>query len=174
MAVNPDLKIGTGCTVCTEASIIGDVTIGSGTVVHPRAQIIAEAGPIIIGDNNLIEENSCIINRHKPENEKSATMNIGNDNVFEIACKCEALLIGDSNVVESYAIVGPDVELTTGCIIGTMCELVTQETLPPNTVIVGRDCHRRINAEKPALQTSQLEYLRKVLPNYHYLVANKK
>lgn len=49
------------------------------------------------------------------------------------------------------AVVGPNVELTTGCIIGTMCELITEESLPPNTVIVGRDCHRRINAEKPAV-----------------------
>ena len=32
------------------------MTIGTRTVVHPKAQIIAEAGPIIIGDNNLIEE----------------------------------------------------------------------------------------------------------------------
>jgi dynactin-6 len=42
---------------------MGNVTIGTGTVVHPKAKIIAEAGPIIIGENNLIEEQVVIINR---------------------------------------------------------------------------------------------------------------
>jgi len=31
--------------------------------VHPKARIIAEAGPIIIGEGNLIEERCEIINR---------------------------------------------------------------------------------------------------------------
>lgn len=32
-------------------------------MIHPKAEIIAEAGPIIIGENNLIEEQAKIINR---------------------------------------------------------------------------------------------------------------
>lgn len=39
------------------------VVIGARTVVHPKARIIAEAGPIIIGEGNLIEEQALIINR---------------------------------------------------------------------------------------------------------------
>ena len=39
------------------------VSIGSRTVIHPKARIVAEAGPIIIGENNLIEEQTQIINR---------------------------------------------------------------------------------------------------------------
>ena len=38
--------------------------LGSRTVIHPTAKIIAEAGPIIIGENNLIEEQARIINRY--------------------------------------------------------------------------------------------------------------
>ena len=37
---------------------------GTGTVVHPSAHILAEGGPIIIGDNNLIQEQVTIINRY--------------------------------------------------------------------------------------------------------------
>lgn len=37
---------------------------GARTVVHPKARIIAEAGPIIIGEGNLIEEQVLIINRY--------------------------------------------------------------------------------------------------------------
>ena len=49
--------------VCKETKIRGDVTIGSMTIVHPCATIIAEAGPIIIGDGNIIEEQVVIINK---------------------------------------------------------------------------------------------------------------
>ena len=31
--------------------------------MHPKARIIAEAGPIIIGEGNLVEERCEIINR---------------------------------------------------------------------------------------------------------------
>ena len=37
--------------------------LGARTVVHPSAQILAEGGPIIIGDNNLIQEKAVIINK---------------------------------------------------------------------------------------------------------------
>lgn len=31
-------------------------------MIHPKARIIAEAGPIVIGEGNLIEEQALIIN----------------------------------------------------------------------------------------------------------------
>ena len=44
------------------STITGEVTIGSGTVINPKAKILALSGPIVIGENNLIEENVTIIN----------------------------------------------------------------------------------------------------------------
>jgi dynactin-6 len=44
------LKIMAGATVCQDAELIGDITIGKGTVVHPKCTIHAEGGPIIIGE----------------------------------------------------------------------------------------------------------------------------
>lgn len=38
--------------------------IGTHTVVHPTAKILAYDGPIVIGDNNLIMEQSVIINKY--------------------------------------------------------------------------------------------------------------
>lgn len=57
------VKIYHGAIVCKETKIRGDVTIGSMTVVHPCATIIADAGPIVIGDGNIIEEQVVIVNR---------------------------------------------------------------------------------------------------------------
>jgi len=67
--------------VCIEAQLQGNITvgelqtlikhshlehttIGSHTVIHPCAKILAETGPIVIGENNLIEENATIINKY--------------------------------------------------------------------------------------------------------------
>lgn len=45
-----------GLNICTYT--------GSHTVIHPCAKILAETGPIVIGENNLIEENVTIINKY--------------------------------------------------------------------------------------------------------------
>lgn len=57
------VKIMPGALVCEAAELRGDITIGARTVVHPKARIIAEAGPIVIGEGNLIEEQSEIVNK---------------------------------------------------------------------------------------------------------------
>jgi len=77
------LKISKSAVVCVEADIHGDVEIGERTVIHPKAQIIAENGPIIIGTDNLIEECVVIRNRFK------TPMRIGNENIFEVSSSFE-------------------------------------------------------------------------------------
>ena len=71
----------------------------------------------MIGDGNLIEEQSVIINRsQKP-------MVIGHNNVFEIGTQVEATSIGDNNVFEAKTVVGPLVEVTNGCVVGALCKV---------------------------------------------------
>ena len=50
------------------------------------------------------------------------------------------------------AYLGRHTELSSGCIIGAMCHVTSQEMLPENTVIYGEKCERRIQAEKPAVR----------------------
>ncbi|KAJ8669907.1 hypothetical protein QAD02_001166 [Eretmocerus hayati] len=166
----PSVKVGAGAVVCEEAIIKGDVTIGAHTVVHPRASIIAEAGPIIIGEGNIIEEMAMIVNRISADQSGTPVQIIGNYNVFEVDCVCEALKVGDNNILESKAYVGKQVELTSGVVLGASCFLTEHETVPENTIIYGSECHRREMDEKPIPQKGQLEYLKKILPNYHHLI----
>ena len=100
------VSIASGAVVCNECKIVGDVSIGSKTVIHPKAEIIAEAGPIIIGENNLIEERTRIVNQNSSGAETTPVMIIGNDNVFEVDCTSNALKIGDNNVLEMKSFVG--------------------------------------------------------------------
>uniref|UniRef100_A0A3P9HZ70 Dynactin subunit 6 n=1 Tax=Oryzias latipes TaxID=8090 RepID=A0A3P9HZ70_ORYLA len=200
-------KIAAGAVVCVESEIRGDVTIGARTVVHPKARIIAEAGPIIIGEGNLIEEQALIINRsvlllrnllicacrHRllshtrvvpcsyPENilpdadgAEPKAMTIGTNNVFEVGCVSQALKIGDNNVIESKADLGRNVILTSGCIIGACCQINTCEVVPENTVVYGSNSMRRTQNEKPQPQTLQLDFLMKILPNYHHVKKTVK
>ena len=37
---------------------------GARTVIHPTVRILAEGGPIIIGNNNLLMERTTIINKY--------------------------------------------------------------------------------------------------------------
>uniref|UniRef100_T1JFL0 Histone-binding protein RBBP4-like N-terminal domain-containing protein n=1 Tax=Strigamia maritima TaxID=126957 RepID=T1JFL0_STRMM len=145
------VNIAQGAVVCNECELKGDITIGTRTVIHPRARIIAEAGPVIIGENNLIEEQAQIINRLTPDDTEPKIMYIGSNNIFEVDCYSESLKIGDNNVLESKCKVGRQTQLTEGCVIGAMCEINTDEVVPKNTVIHGRNGYRRIQGEMPAV-----------------------
>lgn len=170
------LTIAPGAIVCNESELIGEISIGTRSVVHPKAQIIAEAGPILIGENNLIEERAKIINAKDPNatSETTRVMIIGNNNVFEVDCESYALKIGDHNCLESKSSVGKSTVLTNGCIIGAGCRVSTEETLPENCVIYGSKNERRIQGDRPGPQTLQIEYLSKILPNYHHLKKPQK
>ena len=67
--MSASLTVSPGAVVCNESKLLGEVSIGARTVVHPKATIIAEAGPIIIGENNLIEEQAVIVNARNPDSQ---------------------------------------------------------------------------------------------------------
>ncbi|KAK7871376.1 hypothetical protein R5R35_006081 [Gryllus longicercus] len=175
MPLKNSIKIMPGAMICNDCYLRGDITIGKNTIIHPHASIIAEAGPIIIGENNLIEEQCVIINRLPAGEHPISTpvLIIGDSNVFEVDCRSEAMKIGEDNVLESKSFVGRGVELTDGCIVGAGCRLTYPEIIPEKTVIFGSNCSRRQQSERPPPQTSQLDFLSKVLPHYHQLKKNK-
>lgn len=140
------LDIADGCAICKEAIFKGNVKIGAGTVIHPRALISAEDGPIEIGENNLIEENVEIVNKRREP------LKIGNCNIFEVGCQMKGKSVGDNNIFESKSAVGQNVGISNGCVIGAMCQLESEELIPDNTIIFGKSCQRRINIEKPAVK----------------------
>ncbi|XP_072750521.1 dynactin subunit 6 [Anoplolepis gracilipes] len=166
-----NLKIAPGAVVCEESILKGDISIGAKTIIHPRACILAEAGPIIIGEGNIIEEMATIANKLPSDSPESVTVPvqiIGNYNVFETDCTCESFKVGDNNILEAKAHVGREIELTNGCVIGAACSLTEREIVPENMIIYGSQCQRREMNDKPYPQIGQLDFLLKVLPNYHH------
>uniref|UniRef100_A0A2P2HZE9 Dynactin subunit 6 n=1 Tax=Hirondellea gigas TaxID=1518452 RepID=A0A2P2HZE9_9CRUS len=171
-----NVTVAPGSAVCIEGDYVGEITFGAKCVVHPKARIIAEAGPIIIGESNLIEEQAQIINRFPPGSDTSRphTLIIGQSNVFEVDCCVEADAVGDNNVFESKSHVGRGVTIGKGCVVGSLCSLTCPQVLSDHTVVYGSDHKRRQLQERPPAQSLQLDFLNKVLPNYHYLVKPKK
>lgn len=163
------LQIGTDCIICEQAEIKGNVTIGNNSIVHPKARIIAEAGPIIIGEGNLIEEKAVIWHRAS-ENSSGTTpvMIIGSLNVFEVFSHCQALKVGDKNIFEPKSFVDREVVVTDGCFIGAGCRLMGAEVLEKQTSVSGAHCCRTQSAGSSS-HALQMETLAKTLPLHNII-----
>lgn len=142
-----------------------------------------------IGDDNIFETFSSEFFPNFSENTKSKNL------------VCQALEVGSNNVFGIKSEVGPGVEITDGCSIGAKCKVLMQEKLKPLNVVYGKQYTRRTASEKPQVckfypshkfnllsegvkfsycmpifqdHKSHLEFLRKVLPNYHMRIKNKE
>jgi len=173
-----------GAVVCVEAELTGDVRIGLKTIIHPCAKILAKNGPIIIGDFNIIEEMATIVNW------STEPMVIGNNNVFEVSSVVMAKSVGDHNVFETKCFVGEGIVIPNGCTFGAATSVgmgrdvesgkilgsgsekdlpIRETSVLDNSVFYGEPLKHRIAGEKPAMQTLQIDFLAKILPNYHHV-----
>ena len=145
---------------CDDSTFQGDITVSSGSIIHPRVTIIAKSGPIIIGENCLIEEYTTIIHDTGVDDgkgdEKPPVLVIGPNNVFEVGCTVEALKIGEKNVFECKSYVSSAVKVSNNCVIGAGCQLVGAHDLPENTIIYGKNCQHREAMEKSGVSFTSL------------------
>ncbi|KAI8099223.1 trimeric LpxA-like protein [Halteromyces radiatus] len=161
------ITAGPGTVVCQETELRGEVSIGAGTVLHPQCRIIAENGPIYIGKNNIIEENTIIFNKN------AAPLVIGDENVFEVGCYVEGSRLGNNNVIGTRARVLGNTIIGNHCVIGAACSTEVNETIEDMTVIYGSQPNRRTQSNvlpgQATLHFRHLDYLREVLPKYNHL-----
>lgn len=156
--------------VCQDSELKGDITIGAGTIVHPKATIFAIAGPIVIGTNCILEEGCILVNRRKE------VMRIGDDNLFEICCRVESPSIGNFNTFSTKSRVHHTIRVSSYCVIGA-CSLVvpTQDQLFDDfTVVYGPTAEQRVWSGRGKIQEADLrrkhaEYLREMLPKFNRL-----
>ena len=99
-------KIGPGCYVYEEATIIGDVTIGEDCYVGAGAVIRGDYGTIEIGDRTAIEEN-CILHARPGEILKIGNdVTIGHAAILHNCTLDDFCVIGMGSTVSDYAKVG--------------------------------------------------------------------
>ncbi|KAJ1950604.1 hypothetical protein IWQ62_006540 [Dispira parvispora] len=161
------IAIATGAIVCADTIIHGQVTIGTGTVVHPQCRILAEKGPIVIGQNNILAECVTIINTSEEP------LVIHNYNTFEVGSTCAGRSVGNHNVVEARGRILSGTVVGNHCVVGPMCATAENDTLEDHTVVFGETMNRRTQTSNPkaqfALYAKHLKYLQDLLPRYNHL-----
>ncbi|GAA5910791.1 uncharacterized protein JCM6883_000317 [Sporobolomyces salmoneus] len=197
--IKDSFSIGPKCVIVADCDLRGEITIGSGTVLQPRCTLLALSGSIILGSNNIIEENVVIVNRLKKP------LVIGDHNLFQVGARIESPRIGDWNDFGIRSRTSPHVSIESYCTIGAGCLVLpspfpspsasasrteppqeggedleeistTLETLPSNTHVFGSENRRRVNStpgegtgQGKALFVKHLEYLRETLPRFQKL-----
>lgn len=154
-----------------DTDVRGRVTIGAGTVVHPRAKIDATLGPITVGENCLLEEHVHLISTDKG-------MTIGDGNVFRVHAHVSSPQIGNCNVFETGCHVSDSQTISNFCILSAGCKLGHSDhehsMLPERTVVYGHDAMQHVwsgdgMGQHLALHAKHLQYLRDTIPRSHKL-----
>jgi len=145
-------------------------------VVHPKVIIIAEAGPIIIGQNNILEEQVVIKNCYdttEGSERKPKIMRIGSSNVFEVGSYIASSEVGNRNIIEPKAQLGINTTIGDNCIIGTKVQIPPGQKIADKTVVWGSmnnvQVQEKVKENYLAIHNKHLEILWKTLPNFHHL-----
>lgn len=80
------IKAHPSAIIAADAVLIGDINIGANCIIHPRASILATAGPIELGDECSIEE-LVVIEHAGPSGQDGSAMRIGKGNQFQVGCR---------------------------------------------------------------------------------------
>lgn len=151
--------------ISPEAKLSGDIRVGAGCVIHPKALLLAEGGPILLGRDNIVEEQSIIINRPSPS-APGAAMRIGDSNHFHVGCQVLATAVGNSNAFHVRSEVSEGSVVGNGCVIGAAVKVAPNTTVPDATMVYGPQAQSNPipNAVQAhlALHSKELELLHKL------------
>jgi len=159
------VSISSGAVVPRDCTLEGNISIGEGTVLHPRCKIIAENGSIAIGKGNIIEEHATIINSY------SEVMRIGSYNLIETGARVSSRRVGDRNTIEIRAVLSEGTVVGNDCVVGVNVRIPPNEVLPDSVVVFGPlNTHRTLTDTKEAhlsMHVRHLQLLASTLPKFH-------
>ncbi|SPO26523.1 related to Dynactin 6 [Ustilago trichophora] len=146
-----NLTVGTRVIIAADADLRGEISVASGTVIHPKATILALQGPISIGSNCIIEETAVIVNR------KSTPIKIGDNNLFEVGCRIEAASVGSYNVFEMRSRVAQNVKVGSYSVIGAGCLVLPKPISDSELVNIFDDHHDHTQGEQASIKGYDVE-----------------
>ncbi len=127
--------------VSVQATIVGDVEVGSRASVWPGAVIRGDFASVKIGENTCIQD-SAVIHAHSVHNPTI----IGNNVIIGTAAVLHGVYIGDS------AYIGEGCVIFDGATLGEGVVLTPGSIVPANVVIAPRT----LNSGVPAAQIREL------------------
>lgn len=128
------LLLRAGCVVCSEATLDSTfpLTIGAGSIVHPKACIQATHGPVSIGAGCILEEWAVV--RCTAANPQG--ISVGDCSLIRVGAVIEGN-VGEGCVIECRAQVGPQASVPPGCVIGPTIVLSDCSDMQSNTILYG-------------------------------------
>jgi dynactin-6 len=125
---------------CKNIEIEGQIAFGTGCIIHPDCSIIAEGGPIIFGEYNIIEEKVRIINRAERDSEGNVISNkkpmqIGNYNLFEVGTVIENSEIGNYNIFQHRTKIEGGSSVENGSVVTSGVTVSSGSSVPSNVVV---------------------------------------
>mmetsp|Transcript_16162 Transcript_16162/g.21238 ORF Transcript_16162/g.21238 Transcript_16162/m.21238 type:complete len:191 (+) Transcript_16162:130-702(+) len=157
--MNENLSTEANVVVAATAVVAADVkftgpftvTIGEGTVIHPKCEFRSLSGPIIVGNDNIFEERSIIENSQEgTEDKPSEDLVIGSNNVFQVDSQFKGNVAGDANVFEAKSLVDVGCRVGTGCVVGHSAKLSEEKELMDSHVAY------RFNSFTQGMETDQV------------------
>jgi dynactin-6 len=105
-APKPPTSLSPTLIIAEHASLVGSylITLGSNTIIHPRAKLNSTYGPITVGSNCIISERSMIGLQGRGADGEGVV--IENGVVVEVGAAVEAKVVGEGCVIEVNAKVG--------------------------------------------------------------------
>ncbi len=121
--------IGKGTWVAPTAQIIGDVTIGQNCYIGFGAIIRADLGPITIGDQTLVEENTVIHNGTKTD--------IGNQVIIGHMVMIHDAIIHDHCLIGMKSMICDNAVINTNSVIAEQSLVRTGQVIPSGKIYAG-------------------------------------
>ncbi|MCX7703660.1 MAG: isochorismatase family protein [Planctomycetota bacterium] len=110
-------SVGEGSYVSPDAVVIGDVKIGKDCYIGPGAVIKGDYGPIIIGDNTNIQENSIVHGRPEETTRIGDRVTVGHCAIIHTCTVEDDVLVGMGAIVSDYAVVGKHSIVAEGAVV---------------------------------------------------------
>ncbi|PBP25343.1 transferase hexapeptide domain protein [Diplocarpon rosae] len=167
----PPTNLSSSLVIADQATLVGTklITLGSDTVIHPRAKLNSGYGFITVGSNCIVSERSQIGLQSDPPGDEQYGVVLENAVVVEVGATVEARRVGEGTVVENNARIGKGAVLGKHCKVGPMCEVAEYECLPDYTVLYGNGLRRLDSSGVENLKlkniAKQVEVLRRLIPS---------
>ena len=116
----------------------GHLSLGYGTILHPKSTLIIDGCSLIIGEYNIIEENVtikvCPFYNALLEQYENKTIYIGNFNHFRIGSYLQNTSV-ENNCLIDYRANLVDCSVESNCIVSPCVELNNKFIVPENKII---------------------------------------
>ncbi|GHT84112.1 gamma carbonic anhydrase family protein [Betaproteobacteria bacterium] len=124
-------RIGEGCWIAHNATIIGDVSIGRRVNIWYNVVIRGDNDPITIGDDTNIQDGSIL------HNDKGVPLDIGSWVTVGHMVMLHGCTIGDGTLIGINAVVLNNAIVGKNCLIGANALIPEGKVIPDRSLVVG-------------------------------------